>query len=249
MRKHHHNTASLHYPFGMAMVGYKNEEFGYAYGFQNQEKDDELKGDGNSINFTLRMHDSRIGRFFAVDPLAGKFAWFSPYVFSENKVLENRELEGGETINSTWYLSGNRGYVIVLQMASPPGPLVINRAVVAANGTVGAGTRVNTITTNGASTPEGYLLGRGGHHWSSSNTGNSFFNPTSYSQGGNPYSNYRPILWKSSNDGAVVNTPVQQTNSMSLRRSISINDGNIGIIVGLIQPFIAAAQNNVNNIK
>lgn len=42
----------------------------YRYGFQGQEKDDELKGEGNSLNYTFRMHDPRVGRFFAVDPLA-----------------------------------------------------------------------------------------------------------------------------------------------------------------------------------
>ncbi|MBN9285320.1 hypothetical protein [Flavobacterium sp.] len=30
----------------------------YRYGFQGQEKDDELKGgEGNSLNYTFRMHD------------------------------------------------------------------------------------------------------------------------------------------------------------------------------------------------
>ena len=38
----------------------------YRYGFQGQEKDDELKGGGNSLNYTFRMHDPRVGKFFAV---------------------------------------------------------------------------------------------------------------------------------------------------------------------------------------
>lgn len=41
---------------------------GYSYGFQGQEKDDEVKGEDNSINYKFRMHDPRLGRFFAVDP-------------------------------------------------------------------------------------------------------------------------------------------------------------------------------------
>jgi RHS repeat-associated protein len=41
----------------------------YRYGFQGQEKDDEIKGEGNSVNYKFRMHDPRLGRFFAVDPL------------------------------------------------------------------------------------------------------------------------------------------------------------------------------------
>jgi RHS repeat-associated protein len=69
---------------------------GYRYGFQNQEKDDELKGAGNSLNYTYRMHDPRVGRFFAVDPLASKYPWNSTYAFSENRVLDAIELEGLE---------------------------------------------------------------------------------------------------------------------------------------------------------
>ena len=68
----------------------------YRYGFQNQEKDDELKGEGNSINYKYRMHDPRIGRFFATDPLTSKYPHYSPYQFSGNKVIHKVELEGLE---------------------------------------------------------------------------------------------------------------------------------------------------------
>ena len=69
---------------------------GYRYGFQNQEKDDEIKGVGNSVNYKYRMHDPRVGRFFAVDPLASKFPWNSTYAFSENSTIAFVELEGLE---------------------------------------------------------------------------------------------------------------------------------------------------------
>ncbi|RVU90814.1 hypothetical protein EH230_07825 [Flavobacterium columnare] len=68
----------------------------YRYGFQGQEKDDEIKGEGNSLNYTFRMHDPRVGRFFAVDPLESKYPWNSPYAFSENRVMDGIELEGLE---------------------------------------------------------------------------------------------------------------------------------------------------------
>ena len=80
----------------------------YCYGFQGQEKDNEIKGIGNSINYKFRMHDPRVGRFFAVDPLAGKYPWNSPYAFSENRVTDGIGLEGlewkdanGNTLTST----------------------------------------------------------------------------------------------------------------------------------------------------
>ena len=58
--------------------------------------DNEVKGVGNSINYKYRMHDPRIGRFFAVDPLAASYPWNSPYAFSENIVIHAVELEGLE---------------------------------------------------------------------------------------------------------------------------------------------------------
>ena len=67
------------------------------YSFQGQERDDEVKGAGISYNFEYRMHDPRVGRFFAVDPLARKYSWNSNYAFSENKVIAFIELEGLET--------------------------------------------------------------------------------------------------------------------------------------------------------
>ena len=72
----------------------------YRYGFQGQEMDNEVKGEGNSVNYKYRMHDPRIGRFFAVDPLAPKYPWYTPYSFSGNKVILFVELEGLEEMLS-----------------------------------------------------------------------------------------------------------------------------------------------------
>ena len=82
--------------FGCAL---KEREFSgekYRYGFQNQEMDDELKGEGNSVNFTYRMHDPRLGRFLSLDPLSEKYPRNSPFAFSENRVIDGIELEGLE---------------------------------------------------------------------------------------------------------------------------------------------------------
>ncbi len=92
---------SDYYLFGMQMPGRKDEGDGdYRYGFQGQEMDDEVKGRGNSVNYKYRMHDPRVGRFFAVDPLAPDYPHNSPYAFSENKVIQFVELEGLEVFLS-----------------------------------------------------------------------------------------------------------------------------------------------------
>ncbi|OGS69807.1 MAG: hypothetical protein A3F91_10725 [Flavobacteria bacterium RIFCSPLOWO2_12_FULL_35_11] len=85
-----------YYPFGMEKPGRCFASGEYKYGYQNQEKDDEMKGEGNSINFTFRMYDPRIARFFAVDPLTSKYPHYTPYSFSGNKVIHAIELEGLE---------------------------------------------------------------------------------------------------------------------------------------------------------
>jgi len=56
----------------------------YRYGFGGKEMDNEVKGEGNSVNYIFRMHDPRVGRFFAMDPIFDNFPLNSPYAFSEN---------------------------------------------------------------------------------------------------------------------------------------------------------------------
>ena len=55
-----------------------------------------MLGDGALHAFEYRMHDTRIGRFWSVDPLAGKFPWNSTYAFAENSPIGFMELEGLE---------------------------------------------------------------------------------------------------------------------------------------------------------
>jgi len=56
--------------------------------------------DDTEVNYYLTERNiygsSRLGRFFAVDPLSSEYPWNSPYAFSENRVLDGIELEGLE---------------------------------------------------------------------------------------------------------------------------------------------------------
>ena len=99
-------SGSDYYPYGMLMPGRHNSSDSYRYGFQGQEKDDEVKGEGNSVNYKYRMHDPRLGRFFAVDPLAAKYPHNSVYAFSENMVVHMIELEG---LEATTYKANQSG--------------------------------------------------------------------------------------------------------------------------------------------
>ncbi|MDG1145889.1 MAG: RHS repeat-associated core domain-containing protein, partial [Flavobacteriales bacterium] len=90
------SSSQDYYPFGMQMPGRSFSSENYRYGFQGQEMDNEIKGNGNSINFKYRMYDPRIGRFFAVDPLAPDYPWYTPYQFAGNTPIQAKDLEGAE---------------------------------------------------------------------------------------------------------------------------------------------------------
>jgi len=63
------------------------------------------------------MHDPRVGRFFAVDPLFRRYPHNSTYAFSENRVLDGIELEGKEHLNLSefhvFYGMSNKPYTTV----------------------------------------------------------------------------------------------------------------------------------------
>src|SRR5690554_4124886 len=66
----------------------------YQYKYQGQERQDELGLNWDS--FKWRNYDYAIGRFMSIDPLSEKYSYQSHYNFSENRVIDGRELEGLE---------------------------------------------------------------------------------------------------------------------------------------------------------
>ncbi|GAA0561210.1 RHS repeat-associated core domain-containing protein [Chitinophaga japonensis] len=71
-----------YYPFGMREPGRRyglGNEQEYRYGFNGKENDNEVKGEGNSLDFGERMYDVRIGRWLSLDPLMAKFPESTPY--------------------------------------------------------------------------------------------------------------------------------------------------------------------------
>ena len=74
-----------YYPFGMVMHDRSWVNSDYRFGFNGCEKDDDLKGTGNSIAADFREYDPRIGRWISRDPIVK--AWESPYVgFADNPI-------------------------------------------------------------------------------------------------------------------------------------------------------------------
>lgn len=71
----------------MLVPGRNNSTNSYRYGFNGMEKDDEMKGSGNSYDFGARMYDPRIGRWFKRDPLEVKYPFSSTYAYVANSPL------------------------------------------------------------------------------------------------------------------------------------------------------------------
>lgn len=71
---------------------------GYLYGFNGQEKDDEVYGEGNAYDFGARIYDPRIGRWLARDPQYSKYPYLGPYVAFGNNPMYFID-PGGETLH------------------------------------------------------------------------------------------------------------------------------------------------------
>jgi RHS repeat-associated protein len=92
-----------YYPFGMLQPGRNFSSEGYRFGFNGQENDNEIAGTGSNLNFKYRIYDTRLIRFFSVDPMSKDYPWWTPYQFAGLIPIRYIELEGlepGEIFNS-----------------------------------------------------------------------------------------------------------------------------------------------------
>ena len=64
----------------------------YPYGFNGQERDDELYGSGNSYTAEFWQYDSRLGRRWNQDPVFRP--WESPYAVMGNNPIWNIDPKG-----------------------------------------------------------------------------------------------------------------------------------------------------------
>lgn len=74
------------------------------------EKDDEIKGSGNSLDFGARIYDPRLGRFLSLDPLIHQFADISGYLYAINSPISFID-ENGK--NAGVYVNHNTKTIII----------------------------------------------------------------------------------------------------------------------------------------
>lgn len=62
------------------------------------ENNDEISGEGNSLDYGARIYDSRMGRWFSLDPLMTKYPNLSPYNFVDNSPIYCKDGDGKDII-------------------------------------------------------------------------------------------------------------------------------------------------------
>lgn len=71
----------------------------YRFGFNGMERDDEVKGQGNSYDFKFRIYDSRIAKFLSVDSIASSIPYYTTYQFAGNSPIKYKDFEGKEPLD------------------------------------------------------------------------------------------------------------------------------------------------------
>jgi len=90
----------------------------YRYGFNGMEKDDNIKGEGNSYTTEFRQYDPRVGRWLSVDPMERNFPSESPYNFSYNSPLIFTDQGGDSPISVLAKWIAKKGAKIALEKYS-----------------------------------------------------------------------------------------------------------------------------------
>jgi RHS repeat-associated protein len=73
----------------------------YRYSFNGKENDNEVKGEGNQLDYGMRIYDPRLGKFLSVDPFSKNYPMLTPYQFAGNSPIAFVDLDGREP---EWYL-------------------------------------------------------------------------------------------------------------------------------------------------
>ena len=64
--------------------------------FNGKRKDDEIYGAGNFVDFSSRGLDTRLGKWWSIDPKAAKYPGYSPYNFAVNSPISFVDPDGGD---------------------------------------------------------------------------------------------------------------------------------------------------------
>lgn len=66
----------------------------YRFSFSGYEKNNEIIGENNMLDFGARIYDARLGKFLSIDNFAYKYPGYSPYSYAGNSPLYLADKEG-----------------------------------------------------------------------------------------------------------------------------------------------------------
>lgn len=90
-------SAQDYEPFGALLPGRNYSSDSYRFGFNGKENDNEWHGaTGTLQDYGMRAYDTRVARFFAVDPIASQYPWYTPYQFAGNTPIVAIDVDGLE---------------------------------------------------------------------------------------------------------------------------------------------------------
>jgi RHS repeat-associated protein len=81
-------TVNTRLPLGMCHTGV------YRFSFNGKEKLDEINGAGNDLDFGARIYDTRLGRWFSIDPAAIQYPMHSNYSFAACNPIRYYDKDG-----------------------------------------------------------------------------------------------------------------------------------------------------------
>ncbi len=71
----------------------------YRFGFNGKEKNDEVNGYANQLDYGMRIYDPRTGKFLSVDPIAKEYPELTPYQYASNRPIESVDKDGEERVS------------------------------------------------------------------------------------------------------------------------------------------------------
>jgi len=89
------SPSSSYFCFGTYTKQPETGNADYRFGFNGKEKDDEVKGKGVQYDYWFRIYDTRLGKYFSVDPFYKNFPFYTTYQFAGNSpiVLIDKNVE------------------------------------------------------------------------------------------------------------------------------------------------------------
>ena len=102
-------SISDYYPFGAPIHGRGYSSEGYRFGYNTQEKTDEIAGPGNHNTATFWEYDGRLGRRWNIDPVTKP--WESLYACLSNNPMGFIDPNGDDTSK----LTGSNNLLILIQ--------------------------------------------------------------------------------------------------------------------------------------